>query len=106
MFVEQKWFQRSMGFPRLMTTHIPAVLHACTDSRKMGLKNYKLFTSKMLEHPVYFDEEKDTLAFRTAVTWNIFLSTFDFFNDDPLGTGLRSIMLMGPPTAFFDRRES
>ena len=84
VFVESKWFLKGHGRSQLMTTHIPAVLHACIDSRKMGLKTYKLCLSNLFIHPIYFDERKDTLAFRTAEAWEGFLCTFHSYKGTPL----------------------
>jgi hypothetical protein len=40
---------------------IPALLHTCSDSRVIALKTYKPYFAKILQGPIYFHPEKDTL---------------------------------------------
>jgi len=54
----------------------PALLHACYESRDFALKNYKLRFCGQISRPVYFDECKDMLAFRSNLACRS-LSTID-----------------------------
>jgi hypothetical protein len=40
---------------------IPALLHTCSDSRIFALKTYKPYFTGILQAPIYFNPEKDTL---------------------------------------------
>ena len=48
----------------------PAVLHACSDSRHEALKVYSLIFDGVLERPMYFDFERDTLYFATFMIFH------------------------------------
>ena len=54
---------------------VPAILHTCYISRKIGLDTYSLRFEKHLRHPVYFDFKKDILNVEECDALASFLGT-------------------------------
>jgi hypothetical protein len=72
VFVQVKWFQSNYDDLPIMTAHIPSVLHVCRLSRALARKTYKPCFSQIFKHPVYFDQTKDRLVFKSVEAFSIF----------------------------------
>ena len=59
-----RWTQVGSKSRRLVVNYqVPPILHACYDSRQVGLKFYKTYFKEQLGVPIYFSTNTDTLYF-------------------------------------------
>ena len=74
---------------------IPAMLHACHDSRAVALKTYRLNFEGRLIHPIYFDENRDSMMVMECFVMRAFHGAA-WFADSRNIKGIRFVMLGGP----------
>jgi hypothetical protein len=65
-------FQGNYDDLPIMKAHILSVLHVCRLSRALARKTYKPCFSQIFKHPVYFDQTKDRLVFKSVEAFSIF----------------------------------
>jgi hypothetical protein len=69
-----RWTQVGSKSRRLVVNYqVPPILHACYDSRQVGLKFYKTYFKEQLGVPIYFSTNADTLYFVNYSALVIFL---------------------------------
>jgi hypothetical protein len=97
--IENSLNQKDPRNGNLASYQPPALLHACQQSRAVGLKTYHRCFNKQLGKPVLFNLSKDLLLFSDDQSFNHFLkTTFNTFgmNDFGLPIDLRFLGICGP----------